>query len=57
MADPPLVGAVQLIVTLTLELTVVVGAAGTLGMAAARMAISAESGPRPTRFLAVILNV
>lgn len=44
-------------VTLTLEFTVVVGAAGTLGMAAALIATSAESTPIPTRLLALTLNV
>ena len=44
-------------VTLTFVFTAVVGAAGTLGMAAALMATSDESVPKPTRFRAVTLNV
>ena len=57
IVEPPLNGASQLMVTLTFELTVVVGAAGTLGMAAALMATSVESAPRPTRVRAVTLKV
>jgi hypothetical protein len=43
IAEPPLEGATQLIVTLMFELTVVVGAAGTLGLAAALTLNSDES--------------
>ena len=50
-------GAAQLMVTLTLVLVCVVGAAGTLGTAAALMVTSDESGPRPMRFLAATLKV
>lgn len=57
IAEPPLNGATQLIVTLTLEFTAVVGACGTLGMAAALMATEDESGPRPTMLRAVTLKV
>ena len=57
ITEPPLEGATQLIVTLTFVLAAVVGAAGTLGMAAALMATSDESVPKPTRFRAVTLNV
>jgi hypothetical protein len=57
IAEPPLEGATQLIVTLTFVFTAVVGAAGTLGMAAALMATSDESVPKPTRLRAVTLNV
>jgi len=57
IAEPPLEGATQLIVTLTFVFTAVVGAAGTLGMAAALMATSDESVPKPTRFRAVTLKV
>ena len=57
IAEPPLEGAVQLIVTLTFEFTVVDGAVGTLGTAAALIDTSDESEPKPTRFLAVTLKV
>jgi hypothetical protein len=57
IAEPPLEGATQLIVTLTFVFTAVVGAAGTLGIAAALMATSDESVPKPTRLRAVTLNV
>jgi hypothetical protein len=57
IAEPPLEGATQLIVTLTFVFTAVVGAAGTLGMAAALMATSDESVPKPTRLRAVTLKV
>jgi hypothetical protein len=57
IAEPPLEGATQLMVTLTFVLTAVVGAAGTLGMAAALMATSDESVPKPTRLRAVTLKV
>jgi len=57
IAEPPFDGATQLMVTLVFEFTVVVGAAGTLGIAAALIDTSDESGPSPTRFLAVTLKV
>ena len=57
ITEPPFDGATQLIVTLTLVFTAVVGAAGTLGMAAALIDTSFESAPRPLRFLATTLNV
>ena len=57
IGEPPLDGAAQLIVTLTLVFIVVVGAAGALGIDAALIDTSDESGPKPTRFLAVTLNV
>jgi hypothetical protein len=57
IAEPPLEGATQLMVTLTFVFTDVVGAAGTLGMAAALMATSDESVPKPTRLRAVTLKV
>jgi len=57
IAEPPFDGAVQLIVTLTFVFTAVVGAAGTLGIAAALIDTSDESVPKPTRFRAVTLKV
>jgi len=57
IAEPPLNGAAQVTITLTLEFTAVVGAAGTLGIAAALIETSDESSPRPTRLLAVTLKV
>ena len=57
IAEPPLEGATQLIVTLTFVFTAVVGAAGTLGFAAALTLNSDESSPRPTRVRAVTLKV
>jgi len=57
IGEPPLKGATQLIVTLTFEFIAVVGAAGTLGIDAALIDTSDESGPKPTRFLAETLNV
>ena len=44
-------------VTLTIVLTAVVGAAVRLGMAAALMDISDDCAPKPTRFRAVTLKV
>ena len=58
IAEPPLVdGADQMIVTLVFELTDVIGAAGTLGLAAALTFTSEESVPKPTKVRAVILKV
>ncbi len=57
IAEPPLKGATQLIVTLTFVLTAVVGADGTFGFDAALTINSDESSPRPTRFRAVTLKV
>ena len=57
IAEPPLEGATQLMVTLTFVFAAVVGAAGMLGMAAALMATSDESVPKPTRLRAVTLKV
>ena len=57
IADPPLEGAVQLIVTLTLVLVDVVGAAGTAGIAAALIVNSDESALKPTKLRAVTLKV
>ena len=57
IAEPPLEGATQLIVTLMFVLTEVVGADGTLGLDAALTLNSDESSPRPTRVRAVTLNV
>lgn len=57
IADPPLNGAVQLMVTLTFEFTEVVGAVGTKGTDAALIETSDESAPRPTRLRALTLKV
>jgi len=57
IAEPPLNGAIQLIVTLTFELVAVVGGPIIPGMAAALMATKAESAPRPTRLRALTLKV
>jgi len=55
---PPLFnGAAQLIVTLTFELTAVVGAAGAFGFPAALISTSDESGPQPAAFWAETLKV
>lgn len=56
IGEPPLDGAAQLIVTLTFVFAAVVGAAGTLGIAAALIATSVESAPKPARVRAVTLN-
>ena len=57
IAEPPVEGATQLIVTLMFVLTDVDGAAGTLGLAAALTLNSDESSPRPTKVRAVTLKV
>ena len=57
IVEPPLDGAVQLIVTLTFLFTIVVGAAGTLGIVAALIDTSDESWPKPTKVRAVTLKV
>ena len=57
IADPPLYGADQVIVTLTFVFTNVDGAAGEVGFAAALTLNSDESSPEPTRVRAVTLNV
>jgi hypothetical protein len=57
IAEPPLDGADHVIVTETFVFTDVVGAAGTLGLAAALTLNSDESAPKPIRVRAVILNV
>ena len=57
IAEPPLNGASQVIVTLTFVFTVVVGTAGTLGIAAALTFNSDESAPKPTVLRAVTLTV
>ena len=57
IAEPPLNGAIQLIVTLTLVLVAVVGGPIMPGIAAALIETKAESAPRPTRFLALTLKV
>jgi hypothetical protein len=57
IAEPPLEGAIQLIVTLMFVLAAVVGAAGTLGLAAALTLNTDESSPKPTRVRAVTLKV
>ena len=46
-----------MIVTLVFELTDVIGAAGTLGLAAALTFTSEESVPKPTKVRAVTLKV
>ena len=43
IAEPPLEGATQVTTTFVFEITVVVGAAGVLGLAAARTANSDET--------------
>jgi len=57
IAEPPLKGAVQLMVTLTFVFTAVVDAAGIVGIEAALIDISEESWPKPTKVRAVTLKV
>ena len=57
IAEPPLDGADQVIVTEMFVFTDVVGAARTLGLAAALTLSSVESVPKPIRVRAVTLKV
>ena len=53
IAEPPLEGATQLILTLNFVLTAFVGAAGTLGLAAALTLNSDEYSPVLSIFVAL----
>ena len=57
IGEPPLFGAVQLIVTLVFEFVDVDGLAGKSGFAAALTSTSDESAPKPATLRAVTLNV
>ena len=56
IGEPPLYGAVQLIVTLVFEFTEVDGLAGKSGFAAA-LTFTSVSAPKPAKLRALTLNV
>jgi hypothetical protein len=56
IGEPPSAGNTQAIITLVFEILEVVGAAGTLGFAAAITFTSDESAPYPTKLKAATLK-
>jgi len=56
MALPPLLGALQVILTLVSSNTAVVGVLTLAGTEAALILIGSEKGPQPNLFLSLYLN-